>query len=135
MEKALLIIEDKEDILSRVAKLLSVSGYKVIAALTGSDGINAFQTKAKNISLVLLDFNLPDIGGAEVFNSLKEIDPGVKVVIASGYVSEEAKRELMKAGAKGFVQKPYTFNEITDEIERILSTSEDSESGVKQCHE
>jgi DNA-binding NarL/FixJ family response regulator len=66
---------------------------------------------------------LPKITGIEEFKKLREINPQVKILLASGFLEPRTKSELLDAGAKGFIQKPYVPNEILKEIRKILDES------------
>lgn len=63
---------------------------------------------------------MPEMGGKETFESLQQIDPGVKVLISSGYSLDGPAREVLQKGALGFIQKPYKLNELSQKIHSIL---------------
>jgi DNA-binding NarL/FixJ family response regulator len=63
---------------------------------------------------------LPAMTGSDEFKKLKEINPNVKVIFASGYFEPDLKSELLKDGANGFIQKPYEPNDILRIIRQIL---------------
>jgi DNA-binding NtrC family response regulator len=103
-----------------VRTLLTSKGYRVLTAENGNDALRVYSEHQTDIALVLSDVGLPKLGGADVFLGMKHINPDVKVILASGYVEPAAKAELLKAGAKGFVQKPYQPNEILKKIRDAL---------------
>ncbi len=108
----ILVIEDEEIVRSMVEELLGELGYQVISAPDGETAIARFQAEWRDLDLVLLDLILPRISGAELFASLRQIDPGVRVVVSSGYSLDGTAQELIDAGAIGFVQKPYQGEQI-----------------------
>ena len=67
---------------------------------------------ADRISLVILDMIMPEMGGGEVFDQLKRINPRVKVLLASGYSMQGQAREIMNRGCTDFIQKPFTMEDI-----------------------
>jgi DNA-binding NtrC family response regulator len=67
-----------------------------------------------------MDLIMPGMGGLKCLSELLKIDPGTKVVIASGYASNVKKNELLKNGAVGFVQKPYHLQDLLREIRRVI---------------
>ncbi len=72
------------------------------------------------IALVLSDVGLPRMTGIEVFMKLREIDPNIKVILASGFLELKTKTELFQVGIKEFIQKPYNPYEVLNEIRKIL---------------
>jgi len=69
---------------------------------------------------VFTDMGLPKMTGTEVFNKLKELDPQIKVILASGFIEPDTKSELFKAGAKAFIQKPYETGVILRKLREVL---------------
>jgi len=63
---------------------------------------------------------LPKLGGFEAFLKMKEINPTIKVVVANGYFDPNRKSEMLKAGTKNFVQKPYKPAEIFKTLREVL---------------
>ena len=118
--ETILIVEDEELLIDMVHLLLEANGYKVYAAHNGLEAIEVYKEHNKEIDLVLSDMGLPGMTGAEVFKKLKEINPDVKVTLASGFIDPDVKSELFKAGAKGFIQKPYSPDEVLRKLREVL---------------
>jgi DNA-binding NarL/FixJ family response regulator len=74
------------------------------------------------VALVISDMGLPKLTGLTEFEKLKEINPAVKIIFASGYFEPEMKSTLEKAGARGFLQKPYVTDDILMKIRKVLDT-------------
>jgi DNA-binding NtrC family response regulator len=70
--------------------------------------------------LVLSDLGLPRLGGWESFSKMKEVDPSIKAILASGYFDPELKEKIIASGAKNFVQKPYNPADILATIHSII---------------
>jgi DNA-binding NtrC family response regulator len=68
---------------------------------------------------------LPKLLGTDVFAMMKEINPDVKVVFASGFMSLETKSELFREGVKGFILKPYNLNEVLQIVREVLDEKEE----------
>jgi PAS domain S-box-containing protein len=119
-EGCLLIIDDEEAVRSVAAEMLELCGYRVIAAENGLQGIDLYQRHRQEIQLVLLDINMPLLSGAETMVRLKEIDPEVKVVVTSGFIQDEKADVLMRLGAVGFVQKPFTLSLLAKSVSAAL---------------
>jgi PAS domain S-box-containing protein len=118
--ETILIVEDEELLIEMVRLLLESKGYKVITAKDGSEAIKLYKRHKKVIDVVLTDMGLPEMTGMYVFKKLKEINPKVCVICASGFFEPDVKHELYKSGVKGIVQKPYTPDDILRKLREVL---------------
>lgn len=103
-----------------VATFLGSKGYRILTASDGEEGVNVYSANKDDIALVLCDMGLPKINGWDVYKKMKELNPDVKAIIASGYFEPGIKSELLKAGVKDFVHKPYHQNEILVKIRKVI---------------
>ncbi len=120
--KTILVIEDNQMLLDLVTAVLSDKGYVVLTAEDGLKAVQIFKQRFREISLVLSDMGLPFLGGWEVFLKMREIDPGVKTIMASGYLDPKLKAEMLSAGAADFIQKPYVIDSLLEKIQQVLDT-------------
>lgn len=118
--ETILAVDDEMQLLETVAKSLSNAGYTVFKANGGREAIDIYSRRRGEIDIVLLDMIMPEISGREVFEKLQALDPGVKVIILSGYSEEGEAGEMLDAGACCYVQKPFRFAEITTAIRGIM---------------
>jgi PAS domain S-box-containing protein len=118
--ETILVVEDEALLRELVTTILETAGYTILQAKDGSEAIEQYALHSQEISLVLCDIGLPKIGGADVLTYLKQKFPEVNVVFASGYIEPNLKSELLKKGAKAFIQKPYRQNEMLQTIRDIL---------------
>lgn len=121
--ETLLLVEDEEMLLEIVQQLVESKGYKTIVARDGEEAIERYKQHQNEIALVLTDVGLPKIGGFEEFLALKEINPEVKVIFASGYYDPHLRNEMQKHNAKDFIQKPYNPDEILKKIRDALDNA------------
>jgi two-component system, cell cycle sensor histidine kinase and response regulator CckA len=120
--ETILLVEDEGLLLDSVNQLLKSKGYKVYTATDGLEAIKLYNLYKQEIDLVITDIGLPGITGKDEFKILKEMNSGVKVILASGFFEPEMKVELLKAGAKGFIQKPYVPNDILQITRKALDS-------------
>jgi two-component system cell cycle sensor histidine kinase/response regulator CckA len=70
--------------------------------------------------MVILDLIMPDMGGGEVYDRLKQINPKVKVLLSSGYSIDGQANQILERGCDGFIQKPFDIREVSKRIREIL---------------
>jgi nitrogen-specific signal transduction histidine kinase/CheY-like chemotaxis protein len=119
-KETILLIDDEEMILDVGSQMLSSLGYSALTARGGSTGIDVYRENRENIDLVILDVIMPDLGGNETFEMLREIDQMVKVLLSSGYSLDGQAKEIMDKGCKGFIQKPFSMEDLSKRIRGIL---------------
>jgi len=105
------LIEDEYLILKVIRRLLNPMGIVSMLPRMVKKLLKCSHGIGDEISLVLSDVGLPKMGGIEVFKKLKEMDPHIKVVLASGFFEPDIKFSLHQLGVKGFIQKPYSNDE------------------------
>jgi PAS domain S-box-containing protein len=116
----LLIVDDEELVLEVGANMLEKLGYTVLKAHNGSEAVDIFKAHRDKIKMVILDIIMPDMGGGAVYEKIKPINPDVKVLLSSGYSVDGQAIELLEAGCDGFMQKPFTMEELSKKIGQIL---------------
>lgn len=125
--RQILIVEDEQAILSLLTDILSYrGGYPVKTAMTGPEAIEIYKNNFSEIALVILDLNMPGMGGMEVFQELKTINPDVKVLISTGYGKSDKINALIKDGVKGYVQKPYNILELLRTVKDLIISDNDN---------
>ena len=103
--ETLLIVEDEDMLRNVLETVLEEKGYRVMSSPDGADAVELYRKYRQEIQLVLTDVGLPKMNGIEEFRKMKEIDPQVKVLLASGFLGADIKLELFNAGAKGFIRE------------------------------
>ena len=120
-EETILLIDDDDMIISVYSQILRRYGYKVLIATNGKEAIEIYIENKDQISLVVLDMIMPEMNGDKVFTSIKEINPGVKVLLSSGYSHGNIVRDLMQLGCDGFIEKPFNTEKFLQKIGEILN--------------
>ena len=105
--ETILIVDDQETVWDFLIEALQNLGYSVLLAENGEDAVSIYRENPHEIDLVLLDMVMPKLGGHSTFYQLKEIDPKVKVLLSSGFVSATSVNDLLEKGAAGFLPKPH----------------------------
>jgi two-component system, cell cycle sensor histidine kinase and response regulator CckA len=118
---AILLVDDEPLILETASQLLARLGYTVTAAANGRAAIDAYRERRPPFDLVILDMVMPGLGGPKVLAEILAVDPGARVVLSSGYGLQGEVREVMEAGCLGFMQKPYSFDELSRIVHEALT--------------
>lgn len=119
----ILVIDDDEVIRDLCKIMLEHLGFTVLTAANGIDGLEAYREYAAEIVCVVLDLTMPTMDGVATFQALRDIDPGVKVLLSSGYGEEEAVGRFVGAGLAGFLQKPYMLQTLHSQLKQLLKPS------------
>ena len=119
--KTILLVDDEELVLEVSQEMLKAMDYDALTAKGGEEAMEVYKKCRDTIDLVLLDMVMPDMGGSKVYDRLKEMNPDVKVLLSSGYSINGEATEIMARGCNGFIQKPFNFKDLSQEIKKILN--------------
>ncbi len=112
----ILVIDDDMGICEFFKKVLSEEGYEVIHVLDAKSGLDV--VKRKRPDMVLLDLNMPEMGGVEGLRRIREMDPDAAVIMITGYGSMETVKEAMLLGARDYLTKPFDIEILMDTIRK-----------------
>ena len=127
----ILLVDDDSVVREVVSEMLVSLGYDVETASSGLDALIIYEDRAAEISLVVIDMFMPDMGGEKVFTQLKKIDPDVSVLVASGCCIDSLMTGMMDTGCRGFLQKPFHLTELEEKIK--LAMRPVRKGGPKSC--
>lgn len=115
-----LVVDDEELVLEIGTEMISKMGYRTLSAQNGDEALAIVRENPDGIDLVILDLIMPGISGSDTFDGLKKINPGLNVLLASGYSMDSQAKTLMDKGCNGFIQKPYTLEALSRKIDALL---------------
>ena len=115
-----LVVDDEELVRDVTRNILEQSGFAVLTAESGREGVETFRAQAATIDAVVLDMMMPDMGGEEVYAEIRSIRPGAPIVVSSGYTREDVTSRLASEGPVTFVQKPYQPAALTAALRAVL---------------
>jgi PAS domain S-box-containing protein len=118
-----LVVEDEALVLEVVTHALEHAGLRVLAAASGTAGVEVYREHLQGIDLVLLDMTMPDMTGEEVLRELVALDPAVRVVLTSGYSEQEIKARTHGEHVVGFIPKPTRPKELARAICRAIASA------------
>src|SRR5581483_6989035 len=99
-KKTILVVEDEAPLLALLKEILESAGYRVFTASDGLEARDVYRREHEAIDLVLSDMALPKFGGWTVYLMLKEINPRVKVILTSGYLDPQVKRDMVRGARR-----------------------------------
>jgi two-component system cell cycle sensor histidine kinase/response regulator CckA len=115
-----LIVEDEKNLRDLLRMMLEENGIKVLEAGDGVEAVEIFIAHKDEIGIVLSDLGLPRLGGWEAFLKMREIDPELKGILASGFFNPVVRAEIIKSGAMDFISKPYNSEQILKMVREAL---------------
>ena len=127
-----LIVDDEEFVTMLAERVLADAGYRVITAADGFQALEIYRNLADKIALVILDFTMPVMDGADVFKELLQINPRVPVVLSSGFAEPERLRGMLSRGLRGFIPKPYTEAKLLTQVRATLDTLNSERTGERR---
>jgi CheY-like chemotaxis protein len=101
--------------------MLERCGFTVLRACDGQEALDLFHIHASEIVCVLLDLAMPRMDGEETLRELRRIQPGVRIVLASGYSDQEIAQRFRGAGLAGFIEKPYRMEALSAKLREALA--------------
>lgn len=118
-KEKVLVIDDEEHVGEVIGGMLKNLGYKVSVATSGQEAIAILESR-KRYDAVVLDMNMPEMGGRETFYRLKELDPKLRVVISTGYTNTSIDGTPLRDAIDGFLQKPYQLEELSKTMREVF---------------
>ncbi|MBW1744469.1 MAG: response regulator, partial [Deltaproteobacteria bacterium] len=118
---SVLLVDDEELVLEVGKELLEVIGYRVLPAKGGKEAVEIYRKNENDIDIVVLDMVMPGMGGGEAYDRLKEINPNVRVLLASGFAVDGEATQILERGCSGFIQKPFNMKDLSEKIEGIMN--------------
>lgn len=117
--RTILLVDDDPQIRGLGQELLELLGYRVETAKDGREALKKYQ-KMGQVDLVLLDYYLPDKNGRQVLKDFKALDAEARVLMASGFLSQQEVAALKDEGALGLINKPFRLIDLDRHIQAVL---------------
>ncbi len=123
----ILLVDDEKSLIALGTRMLEHLGFTVLTAADGLQAVDLYREKGKEIDLVLMDLTMPHMDGSEAFSELRRLNPGVRVVLASGYGHEDVASRFAGKGLDGVLQKPYTLLKLRESLAGLMPKRPDGE--------
>ena len=115
---SVLVVDDDEMHLALMQNILQKEGYKIFTTADGPQGIAIYKEHRPDI--VLLDLGLPRMNGLEILRRLKTFDENAKIIVLTGYGSEESAELALRYGASDYIRKPFDFSSLIKRIKAAI---------------
>jgi signal transduction histidine kinase/DNA-binding response OmpR family regulator len=119
--RRILVIDDEPAVRQVVQRFLEVAGHKVAAASSAADAFEQHRDALDAAELIVQDWLIPKEDGAQTFQRLQELRPGLPVIILSGYLHDELASRLLAQGVADVIRKPFHMTELWSSINRVLA--------------
>lgn len=118
----IMVVDDEQNVNLMMQGALVDQGYRVVCAKDGLEAIRIYKKLRDQIDLVILDYLMPIMDGAEVFEELRIINPRVAVVLSSGFTEHDSLKIMLAKGLRGFLPKPYNRQKLLMQVRTTLDS-------------
>jgi two-component system cell cycle sensor histidine kinase/response regulator CckA len=116
----ILLVDDEDYIREFVERILLRAGYRVLPASNGVQALELFKQEGDEISLIILDLMMPEMGGKQCLEELLKLNPDIHVIIASGFMDAHSFTDEEKSAIKGYISKPYRIDQLLENIKSAI---------------
>ena len=131
-KELIMMIDDEQIVLDLAGAVLVSEGYRVIAMTDVFKSLATYARMKDEIALVILDFTMPIMDGAEVFDEIQKLNAGATVMLSSGFAEQQEIRGMLAKGLKGFLPKPYTKDKLLAQVRSTLDTVRSNRTGERR---
>jgi two-component system, cell cycle sensor histidine kinase and response regulator CckA len=119
-DETVLLVDDEEAIRDVGLEILEALGYAPVAAGNGDQALDILRQRSGRIDLAIVDLVMPGMNGGALCDRLREVHPGIKLLLSSGYSLDGETASIMERGCHGFIQKPFAIRELSHKLRQIL---------------
>ena len=118
----ILLVDDEMDELQGLRIGLGVRGYEVIESLSAEQALEHLKNTRVKIGMVITDYVLPDMNGIELVKAIRAKDQLLPIILMTGHQEKDLYAEALHSGCDGYIEKPFTLDELMDEVEKAKRT-------------
>ena len=119
----ILVVDDERALLEMTKETLETYGYRVLSAGNGAEALHTYQQHGNKIAAVVSDVMMPVMDGPVLIRSLRELNPGVKIICVSGLASEHKLAEIDKTHVRSFLTKPFTSATLLSTLRQVITAN------------
>ncbi len=118
--QTILVVDDEEMVRKTTRDILEHFGYSVVLADNGEQALKVCRNRGDEIDLVILDVNMPGMGGRQCMDELLQLNPDMNIIVASGCLQEVSENDRTVSGSKEFVEKPFKVESLLEAVRKVL---------------
>jgi CheY-like chemotaxis protein len=115
-------VDDTQALVQTMHRLLQALGYRVTGQASSLAALEIFRSRPEEFSLVITDFDMPQMNGLELAQEIRQIRPGMPIILYSGYIEEDLEEKAREVGIIKHLQKPVTAREFDRHIRQALAS-------------
>ncbi|MEA3339882.1 MAG: PAS domain S-box protein [Chloroflexota bacterium] len=123
--ETILLVEDSENLLQAGRAILESLGYRVLTAPNGREALAVYEAEG-GVDLVITDLVMPEMGGRQLMQKLKQVNPGLKGLAITGYALQKASQELKETIFLDVIHKPFNVRSLAHIVRRALDAGNKS---------
>ncbi len=127
-EGRILLVDDEQQIIDYEVQALEKAGYVTFSTTSSQQALEMFQNQKQRVDLIITDMAMPEITGLHLFEQIHKICKEIPVLLCSGYSEHVSAQSAAKLGLNGYLAKPFTAEQLLDEVHRILIETKDTVS-------
>lgn len=117
----ILIVDDEVNVRQAMHRVLEHNGYAVLTAANGREGLGLYLLQRDKVKVVVTDLMMPEMSGVGLVRALRDVNPTLQILAATGLISGAETEELSTAGVSEVLPKPYTSFELIDAVGRAIA--------------
>ncbi|MCX7635179.1 MAG: PAS domain S-box protein, partial [Syntrophales bacterium] len=122
-KETILIVDDEKNNIDVIGAMLGKIGYRTVGATSGQEAVDYYRQHCQAVDLVLLDATMPGMSGSKTLEALKEINPQVRVILASGHNIQEIARSVTDPSVRAYIQKPFRIQDLANKVREALAAA------------
>jgi two-component system, cell cycle sensor histidine kinase and response regulator CckA len=127
----ILLVDDEPLILQYCQEMIKSLGYSVITAQDAEAALRIYKDRGQSIDVAVIDLVMPKIGGLQLLETLKALNPQIRVIITTGYALDSRITDVMAGGRHQCLKKPYTRDELASAIAHAMGQASEPVSQVQ----
>jgi PAS domain S-box-containing protein len=121
--ETILFVEDDDEVREVATRILRKNGYRVLEAANGADALRVCEAEARPVDLVVTDIIMPEMGGSQLAERIREARPDARILFTSGYTEDATLRQNFMEPGEEFIGKPFTASQLTKKTRDVLDAS------------
>ena len=122
-ERTVLVVEDQDSVKRLIARVLERVGHNVLTASNGLDALRCWEESDEEISLLVTDVVMPELGGPELVKKLRALAPDLRVIFMSGYAADSPLQQMLLSPGIEFLEKPLRMKDLLKRVNDVLSNT------------